>query len=216
METNNAATPPAQTNGSNAEQGTAPNEPNAVIVDQMKQMEARFEEKNRGLYAEIRRLKEAAAQPKPQAEEPTTTVRQELEALRNDIRRERAEADKEKRESAIQSAIASHGIDSENAELLYDHVVMRFGDNIKVDGRKVVYDDPITGDQKTVKDFIGDVLKIKGDKFRPPVQTPTGRGLRTGNNSPRPLGYQDLPEADRLKLSPADALKLINAQLGGK
>jgi hypothetical protein len=222
MEQNNNAAipdPSAQTTGTAADQPTATNEGNAAIVEQLKSM---IDEKFNSMAAKIRRIEQGQSNPPKQVQTsnaPATeqSVKEELQQLRQQLQIEKEEAYKEKKEAAISTALSAHGIDSENAEFLSDHIQVRYAANIKVDGRKVFYEDPTTGEQTDVKSLVGTILKTKGDKFRPAVSVPNGRGLRPGTNQNNaPISYSSMPESERQKLSPEQQLAMVRAELAGQ
>src|SRR4051812_27824970 len=105
-----SATPPAQPEKT----GEAAN-PQYVTVEQL----GRVERKINALFAEQRQSGKKTETPAAQenGDEPLS-VRQELDKIRSEIRTEREHAARELRDSAITSAIASHGLDADNAEIL--------------------------------------------------------------------------------------------------
>lgn len=153
-----------------------------------------------------------AGKPK---EEPNVLA--EIEKQREELRQFKEQAQAEKREAAIQAAIASHGIDTDNADLLYDHITVRHADKFKIEGNRVYVEDLASGDQQTVKDFIGALLKSsKGDKFKSAAAqaTPT-RPLRT-SNAPAAgrVPYHELPKEDRQKMSDEERRNYVRAEVG--
>jgi len=141
-----------------------------------------------------------AAVPTVKASEPEpNTVKAQLEAIQAEIRADKEALAKERRESAISTAIASHGLDADNAEILEALIEKKFGQNIKVEGKTVNYLDDLTGDKVSIKDLVANIVKEKGDRFKPAVQTP--------NKSIRPNSVNkqsnSLPSSrdERLKMS---------------
>ena len=149
-------------------------------------------------------MQKPAGQPtEPQQPSEELSTKESLARLQKEIADERRASADERRTATLQSAISSFGLDTDNAELLHDHILQRHGAAIKTIGKSVVYEDPATGEQQTVKDFVGGLLKTKGDRFKPAMQPPTGRGMRAGGNTvPRNfVSYAELDVATRSKMT---------------
>jgi len=172
-----------------------------------------------GLKKQIAGLQQQVQTAKPK-EEPNVLA--EIEQQRAELRAFKEAAIAEKRESAIQAAIASHGIDADNADYLYDHIIVRHASKVKVEGNKVFVEDPVTGEQQTVKDFVGGLLKgPRGDKFKPApavTQTPA-RSVRTSTTGGAArVPYAELPKEERLKMSEEERRAYVreDLRLGGR
>lgn len=170
----------------------------------------------RGLEKTVKDALSAGA-AKPNNEE--LDVRAQLEQQRAELKAFKESAITEKREASIQAAIASHGIDSDNADLLYDHIFMRHAKDIVVEGNKVFHRDAVTGDEKPVKDFVAGLLKSQnGDRFKPaPAPGPNSRGLRPSNATPSERQFfHTLPVAEQDRLmreEPEKARRMVQEDM---
>ncbi len=187
------------TQGTGTQTGTPNSEPQ-VTSEQFTELTRQFGQFAKQTREFIDAQKKAAAAA-PAKEEPET-IKAGLEALRASVMAEREAAANEKREAAIHTAIAGHGVTDDDAELLFDHIAQRHGGAIKIVGKMVVWEDPITVEQKPLKDFIGGLLTgTKGDRFRKaPGNGADTSGLgrtRGQNNAPR---VTQLTEAEQDKL----------------
>lgn len=193
---------PAQTNVTQTAEGTAQPNPEYVSKKDVAKIVA-----NSIDAAFRRRDEEAQAKTQEQASPSQETLTARLTRIEAERKAEQEEVKRDRRDNAIQSAINSYGLDTDNAELLHDHLAQRFGDRIKVDGKSVyVEDDEAPEGKADIKTFIGKILKAKGDKFRPAVQAPSSRGLqpsRGNGQQGRKTAYMDLSPEERSKMTPA-------------
>lgn len=198
----NAAPASAQPNA----EGVPPQTPNPGVGENppgtmvTREEFGKIEKQLNFLAAEIRRSKTQEPAPvKPTDKEPSP--KDGLEMLRAEIISERQAAVQERIESSVATAVASFGVDAENAELLEDHLHRRYGTRFKVDGRSVVVENEL-GEKVPVKDFVGDLLKSKyGERFKPaPATASLPRGGNTTTQTIKP--YHELPEDQRLKMTP--------------
>jgi len=159
----------------------------------------------------------ASGAAKPKNEE--LDIQAQIEQQRAELRAFKESAIAEKREASIQAAIASHGIDSDNADLLYDHILVRHAKNIVVEGNKVFHRDEVTGDEKPVKDFVAGLLKSQnGDRFKPaPAPGPNSRGLRPSNTTPSERQFfHQLPQAEQdrmMREEPDKARRMVQEDM---
>lgn len=125
---------------------------------------------------------ESVLAAKPKEEQPDIAA--QIAQQQAELRAFKEQAISEKREAAIQAAIASHGVGSDDADLLYDHIAVRHAKNIQVEGNTVFHLDPVTGEKAGMKDFVKGLLSSKfGERFKPaPGPGPSSTALRGGNN----------------------------------
>lgn len=149
------------------------------------------------------KTKDTSAPDKNHGEE--LTQREMILSMQAEMKRDREELAKERRAAAISSAISGHGIDSDNAALLEDHLENRYGKNIKIDGKTVYFDNEVTGEKQDVKTLVGEVMKKFGDKFKAPVSAPSARGLQptAKRGQPAQVTYGELSNEERNKMTGA-------------
>lgn len=181
------------------------------------------------LSAHVRRLVEGKVKPSGSAASATNPATEqvpqakqmsELEAMRAQVKaltetneRREKEAERKQKHAEIKSAIAAHGIDSDNALYLEDHIHQRHADRIGIDGDAVFYENAM-GERLTVKDFISTLPNL--DRFRPVVQTPNSRGTRPSANThtgPR-IPYGELSPEKRAAMSDDERRAYVRADLG--
>ena len=156
---------------------------------------------NDWLAGQVRKLTEGAksapnpiAEPKPQ--------REALAELQAEIIKDRTEAAAERRDLAIERAVQIDGVD---AEALHDHLVARYGQQIKVDGRKVFYEDPATNERIPIDDFVRSLTSgAVGDRFKKAI--PAGPRPTTGGRpSPHaPKSFSEMSQVERIELQRKD------------
>src|SRR6187402_1020941 len=164
--------PPAQKTDANAV--TAPANTDAVS-------RAEFAELKNSLSRLIRNssesLKKTPTQPQPQpskddgADSTKTQIAQLQAQLAENERKANdriAAAETKDRQSALRSAIGSHGLGEVKAKILFHHVLAEHGENIKIEDGEVVFDDPVRGTKSSVSDLIDQTLSgPAGDMFKP-------------------------------------------------
>lgn len=200
--------------GNPASEGS-PNTPQAVSIEEF----AALKKQNDFLAKQFREINQklstfTPAPAKSEDDEPKT-VREGLTKLQAEIKADREAIAQERREVALQQAVNANGVDADNAELLLDHISQRYGKNIKVDGRKVYHEDPVTGETAEIKDFVADLLKgPKGDRFRsaakPGPKPVSGQRPRASSAS----SFLDMPQEERIKLqreNPAEYMRRMQA-----
>jgi hypothetical protein len=166
-------------------------------------------------FKALQKLIEGLKPSERAANEDRGTVREDLEKLKNEIRADREAAITETRNAVILQAISAHKITDEYAaEDLFDHVLTRHGQRIKVEGRNVFYENEL-GEKKTVKDFIGELLKTqRGQRFIPaPSTSGLPRSQTNGRSQPGGKRYSEMSLAERMKLSPAEEAKLASEEM---
>lgn len=162
--------------------------------------EASKRERN-ALAAELRLLKKSipAAPPAPVEDEEAKTQKEQLAAVRKQLKRQEDAA----RAVGIRAAITKNGIvDPDQAEILFDHLERKHGTEITTDlGTTVVKDE--TGETRDIGDFVADLLKgPKGKVFRPEkTPGPNARGGR-GGSAPIPgqKSVMEMSMDERLKM----------------
>lgn len=184
--------------GSPAPEGT-PN-PQTVSVEEF----AALKRQNDWLAKQVRELA-TAKQPTPAKSDEPATLKERLDKVEATLATERAMNAAGKQKFALLQAVSASGVDADNAELLLDHIQVRHSANIKLgeDGEPI-YDDPETGDRKSIKDFVAGLLKgPRGDRFRTAKPSgPNSKSLRGGGNRPTSSApdFNDLSLEDRLAL----------------
>lgn len=233
MDTNSAptATGASQTNvapasASPATQGTANSQTGSITPEAFAALQRQVTQQS----ALIRRLSEGkvkpaagtqanAGQPAPSKtsddQATLTAMRAEILALKEKNEHSARLAEQKQRNAEIKSAIAAHGIDSENAIYLEDHILQRHANRIVIDGDNVLYESAM-GERLTIKDFIATLPNL--DRFRPVVQTPSARGSRPSANAtqgPR-VPFSELPEETRKAMTPEERRAYVKAELNLK
>lgn len=114
--------------------------------------------------------------PVPESDERYAQVRKELADMRD-------RNITEKREAALETAMAAHKLDPESAELLKALVATKYKHGIKGgDGADVYFQVDDTSPRKPIKELIGDILSSPlGDRFKPgtKVQSTQTDGMNT-------------------------------------
>lgn len=200
-DTNHAEPDDAQTNS----EGVSPQSPNAeggqnplANMVSREQLDEILTKQRNSIFAELRRAK--AQEPAPE-KKPKNNEADNLEQIRAELIADRQAAIQERIEGAVVSAIASFGVDSDNAELLEDHIHRRHGGKFKTEGREVFLENEL-GEKISVKAFVGDLLKSKfGERFKPAPSTASfPRGGANASAPSKP--YHELPEEQRRKMTP--------------
>jgi hypothetical protein len=209
-EATNAAPAAAQTTAEGVQPPQSPNaeggqNPSANMVTREMLDEILTKQRN-SIFAEIRRTK---------TQEPTPVVKpaENLEQIRAEIIADRQAAIQERIEGAVVSAIASFGVDSDNAEILEDHIHRRYGGKLKAEGREVYVENDL-GEKIPVKSFVDSLLKSKkGERFKP---APAVASLPRGGSTALATGkaYHEMSQDERLKLSPAERSRLVRRDMG--
>ena len=159
----------------------------------------------------VRRLENKGGTPAPTTEptgndgkgKPDDKVA-ELERRFNE---REAKLAKRAKETEIRAAINAHGLGKAEADLLFDHVVVRHGENIKFEDDEVFVEGDIPGSRKPVSSIVDVILKGDlGERFKPAKQVPSGAGLqgRTGGDPKPARNYADIPAEERAKMSDAE------------
>lgn len=163
------------------------------------------------IHALVKQLGELKTPPTLAPAEPGT-VREELNRFKAEILADRDAARRETQSSAIQSAILANGIDADGAEILFDHVMAKHGERIKVEGRNVYHENEL-GERKPVKDFVAELLKgPRGERFKP---APATSSLPRGSGAPAAgtRRYSEMSQEERLKLPAAERWALAQGEM---
>ena len=207
-----AASPPAAPGSASPTPPAEPGEPQYATREDLQAQSNLIG----GLRNELRALSKALenSRQKPAEKTEPGTVHEELSRLKADILADREAARKETQTAAVQSAILAAGIDGDGAEILFDHVMAKHGERIKVEGRSVYHENEL-GERKPVKDFVADLLKgPRGERFRP---APATSSLPRGSGAPAAgtRRYSEMPQDERLKLPAAQRWELAQGEMKG-
>jgi hypothetical protein len=173
----------------------------------------KLEKLNGTLFAEIRQLRKPAGdspRPQPATDAEPDTQKARLEKLEKALATAQAEKAETSRRSAIRDAIATYGLDAKAQRLLESEIHFRHATAIKPIGDRLVHEDPETGEQTPISDFVGRLVKETGDMFKPAAAVPTGRGMRQGGTV-TPKGFvplSQMPPSERAKLTEAQKVEL--------
>mgnify|MGYP001590340219 CR=1 FL=1 len=204
-------TKPDPGTGTKPEDATGTAAPNGVTVEQFGQIAERVDKMEKAQNQFFAFMRTQSGKPtestrtQPANDDEPATTKARVEKLERELRTEREGKAEQLRKSAIREAISSFDLDHDAVDLLESEVHFRHGSAIKVKGEGVSYENPSTGEESTVKEFVAGLLKTKGDRFKPPAQVPQTRGMRGGGTS-TPKGfvpYHELSPEERGKLTPA-------------
>lgn len=166
--------------------------------------------------ATIRRLQEGKETPvavvPPKDSKAEDVITQRLKALEDRDGKVTARA----RSTAIRDAASAAGVDAIRIPFVQSYLLQEYGNRIKVlDDESVVYTGEFDGDTATpINDFIKSFVN-KTEFLKPAVATPASKNMRnSGNGAVRNVAYADMPEAERQKLSPEQALAMVRAEMG--
>jgi hypothetical protein len=185
-----------------------------LTADQVKNM---IDESRNSFFAEARRAFEGkqppAKKPATQESEAEKTLREQVAELQAD---RKAAAD-EKRLLEIEKAAVKAGVDASRLDIFVDHVLTRHGNRIQVEGRRVVWLDSLDQAQ-TLDALITDVMKTRGDIFRPPANVPKARGLQGSTQQQRGgndalSNWEGLSQAQIAKMSTEELKAAAQAAL---
>jgi hypothetical protein len=206
-ETAPAATAGA-TNGQPAGTAQTTTASQSVTLTQ-EQLKAMIDENKNAIFAEARRFFETP-HPAKLDKKPDTDAAQTLREQVAELQADKIAERNERRLLEVEKAAAKAGVDAARLDIFVDHVLSRHGERIQVDGRKVVWLDNLDQPQ-TLDTLIADVMKTRGDIFRPAAKVPTARALQSGNQQQRQVqqpdavaAWENLTPADKSKLSPAE------------
>lgn len=161
--------------------------PQFVPVDDFRKLEST----TNYLAAELRKLRDnkpnqIQTETPPTPEKPSGKGLSEVEQLKAELRAKDQKALQTKRDAAIKSAIEKKGLHPVDAEMFYDHVIQRYDKKIVATDEKIEaeWTDPNIQYAETknisIDEFIGNVLKTKGDRFKTAPTVPNGN--QYGNN----------------------------------
>lgn len=161
--------------------------------------------------AEMRRMREASAKPKPQQTEEERTLTQRIKELEEDKR----QVAEERKVNSIRSAAVKAGVPEDRVDVFVDHVLAQKGSQIVADKQGALWDqygDPES--RKPISELIGEVLKAKGEVFKPTAPLPQARGVRANGRGAPPKRYDEIPLNERLKMSKTDREQLFKDSIG--
>lgn len=188
------------------------NQPQYVTIDQFNALQKGLN----AIAAQMRTAqKPAGEKPMPSApeEKESLTVREELARLKSELKAKSEREERLQRDSAITRGLQASGLDADSTEIMHAYISQKYGPSIKVDGDRVFYE-ASQDDVRPIDDLISDVVKAKGERFRPAVAT-TGNKLKGMAGTTKSSGdYTSLSRDERLKLSPLKAAELLRAQMG--
>ncbi len=174
-----------------------------VKPDPYEERFTKLEKQLNAAHATIRKLSEPKTPTDPEPESQKARL-EKLEKTLAD--KERAEVESSRR-SAINEAIQKAGISGEAAQDARARIIMDYGSAIKTTGGKTVYEDPETGVEMTVEDFVGKKF-LAGRKDRYVSTTNKQAGNPENSNNNRVSGdkpfYSELSPDVRAKMTQSE------------
>jgi len=228
MSNTNAGTPPAQTTGATGASGStqqnASAEQNGNSTTGAEDKIATLEKTVNSLAAAFRRMQEQKPNQgtNTSSGEGTSTNQQAEKSLQDRLKAAETVLERGQRrlrDAAISDAAREAGVPADRLKAFKTLIEADYGSKLKLtDDDNVVYEEFEGVETKPVSSLIAEFLKKpEGQMFRPAVATSGSKGLRPGQTTGggSNLRYSELPEAERLKLSPAEALRMIQAEMSG-
>ncbi len=211
MPENPAAEPAAQTNAQiaqPAQNGNGDSQTQTLTADAIKNM---IEEANRPLHAEIRRLREGVQPRQKQQDAAERTITQRVQ----DIEAREARLAERSRIEAIRDAADRAGVSHDRLDIFTDHVLAQHGKSVVIRNDEVGWVDLDDDNPRPLSDLIDKMLKSRSEVFKPSAPLPSARGLRAnGRVTATVRNYDDVPFEARMKMSPAERLKLAQDSIG--
>lgn len=148
---------------------------------------------------EIRRFKAA----KPDATPPPQSTEKALNERVSELEKERADSAAEKVEIALSKALQTHGVTSDNEDVLKDHLTKRHKISYDRDTKQVLYQDDL-GQAKPVAELVSAFMKSKGKSY---VPAPAVAGVPRTNGAVAPgqaKSFSEMSQTERLELKAKD------------